>query len=192
MLREALSRAGAERVLQVLVAQTSGWNTSSKAALFDTALGRISVKSFGSDTAGYYRWKAEFHSFHRHSDTARAFLDSARVMLEALVARQPDDPRFHAGIGRIYAELGLEAEARREGERAVTLRPVSRDAVDGVGNRLNLARILAKISDADAAIDQLAYLFSVPSLVSVPLLRVDPTWDPLRGHPRFERLVRNP
>ncbi len=51
------------------------------------------------------------------------------------------------------------------------------------------ARILAGIGDADAAVEQLAYFLSVPSAVSVPLLRVDPTWDPLRGNPRFQRLL---
>jgi hypothetical protein len=147
------------------------------------------LQAFGSDTAGYYRWKAEFHSYHRHPDTARAFFDSARVVLKARVARRPDEPLFHSLLGSIYAELGLRAEARREGERAVALRPVSLDALDGAIYRSNLARILAKIGEADAAIDHLAYLLSVPSLISVRLLRVDPTWDALRGNPRFERLV---
>lgn len=47
---------------------------------------------------------------------------------------------------------------------------------------------LAMIGDVDAAVDQLAYLLNVPSYISVSLLRVDHTWDPLRGNPRFDRL----
>jgi hypothetical protein len=88
-----------------------------------------------------------------------------------------------------YVDLGRRAEARREGERAMALRPQSQDAFAGTQYRLNLARILARIGEADAAVDHLAYLLSVPSLVSVPLLRVDHTWDSLRGNPRFERLL---
>jgi serine/threonine-protein kinase len=45
------------------------------------------------------------------------------------------------------------------------------------------------VGEYDAAIDQLDVLLSIPSLISVPLLRVDPTWDPLRDHPRFLALL---
>ncbi len=39
------------------------------------------------------------------------------------------------------------------------------------------------------AIDQLEFLLSRPGVLSVSLLRLDPTWDPLRDHPRFQRLL---
>ena len=45
------------------------------------------------------------------------------------------------------------------------------------------------VGEYDAAIEQLEYLLSIPSTVSVPLLRIDPTWDRLRDHPRFQALL---
>jgi len=192
VFREARTKMGAERVLSDFAVQFFGVNPALKGALFDSALARIPLQAFGSDTVAYYRWKAEFHSYRGHANSARIFLDSARVTLEAEVARLPDDSRVHARLGVIYLELGRGAEARREGERAVALVPISQDATRGALFRQNFARILAGIGEAEAAIEQLAYLLSVPSLVSVPLLRIDPTWDPLRGHRRFERLVRGP
>jgi serine/threonine-protein kinase len=187
---EALGTAGPERTLPILY-QTYGVMIRSmlRDALYDTALARVPLSSFGSDTAAYYRWKAEFHAYQGNLATARAFFDSARVVLEARAARQPDQPGYHALLAGTYAELGRRADAQREGQRAVALRPVAQDAMDGTVYRLILAQILAKTGQPEAAVDQLAYLLSIPSPVSVPLLRVDRTWDGLRGNPRFERLL---
>ena len=54
---------------------------------------------------------------------------------------------------------------------------------------LDLAEIYVRTEEYDAALDQLEYLLSIPCPVSIPLLRVDPLYAPLRGNPRFERLV---
>ncbi len=45
------------------------------------------------------------------------------------------------------------------------------------------------IGDTSAALNQLEALLAVPSPLSSARLRADPTWAPLRGNPRFERLV---
>ena len=192
VIRAALSTAGAERVLPGFYSDVGGWLVSSMlgGVLFDSVLARVPMAAFGSDTAGYYRWKAGFHDYHRRPDKARAYFDSARAVLEARAARRlPEEADTRALLGAVHAELGRRAEARAEGERAVALRPVSQDAVYGVVYRLNLARILAKAGAAQAATDQLAYLLSVPAPISVPLLDVDHTWDALRSNPRFRRLV---
>ena len=55
----------------------------------------------------------------------------------------------------------------------------------------DLARIYVMVGDFDAAIDQLEFLLSKPGVLSIPLLRLDPTWDPLRDHPDFEKLIES-
>jgi hypothetical protein len=45
------------------------------------------------------------------------------------------------------------------------------------------------VGEYDAAIDQLEILLAVPSPTSVPMLRIEPTWKPLRDHPRFQALL---
>ena len=45
------------------------------------------------------------------------------------------------------------------------------------------------VGEFELAVDQLEVLLSRPSALSVPWLRLDPTWDPLRDHPRFQALL---
>jgi tetratricopeptide (TPR) repeat protein len=186
VIREAMRKAGAENMIRS-AASPRIVNPWMRRAILSMGPVQVSRETFGSDTVRYYYWQAL--ASQGHPATARAFFDSARVILEGQTARQPDDPAFHWGLGMVYADLGRRAEARREGERALAMHPRSKDAVGHNDLRLGLARILTKIGEVDAAIDQLAHLLSVPSFVSVPSLRVDHTWDPLRGNPRFERLI---
>ena len=68
---------------------------------------------------------------------------------------------------------------------------MSDDALRGAGVLADLAEVYVLVGEHDAAIDQLELLLSIPSLLSVQLLRVDPLWDPLRDHPRFQKLLED-
>jgi hypothetical protein len=53
----------------------------------------------------------------------------------------------------------------------------------------NLAVVYAMLGEADSTVKQLRTLLSVPSIISVPLLRIDPTWDPVRRSRGFQALL---
>jgi serine/threonine-protein kinase len=89
----------------------------------------------------------------------------------------------------VYAGLGRKEEAVREGKSGVELIPVSKNAVVGPFRVEDLAFIYVLVGEQDTALDQIEYLLSIPSWLSVPLLRLDPRWDPLRDHPRFQTLL---
>jgi TolB-like protein/Flp pilus assembly protein TadD len=120
---------------------------------------------------------------------ARASFDSARTILQREVKERPDDARVHSSLGIVYAALGRKEEAIQEGKMAVKLYPVSKDAFIGVHRVRNLAFIYTMVGDYEAALDQIEYLLSIPGYFSVPLLRLDPIWDPLRDHPRYQKLL---
>ncbi|MBA7707981.1 hypothetical protein ES703_116866 [subsurface metagenome] len=123
-------------------------------------------------------------------ELARSSYDSARILLEKRAREFPDNPDFHRLLGIAYAGLGRKEEAIREGKLAVELYPVSKDALLGPTNVLYLAQINVMVGEYDAALDQIEYLLSIPyQYLSVPLLQIDPIWDPLREHPRFKRLL---
>ena len=120
---------------------------------------------------------------------ARAAFTAARAEQEKLVHANPDDAGALCILGLIDAGLGRKEEALREGRRAVELLPVEKDATQRPAMIVCLARIAAWVGDNDLACEQLARASRLPSSVSYGDLKLMPWWDPLRGDPRFEKIV---
>ena len=92
-------------------------------------------------------------------------------------------------LGLIDAALGRKEQALREGRRAVELLPVRKDALEGANMLKYFAMIAAWVGEKDLAWEQLARASRLPSSISYGQLKLLPFWDPLRGDPRFEKLV---
>jgi len=122
-------------------------------------------------------------------DRAEELFEAARRMLEAEILTVPDDARYHSSLGIALAGLGRKEEAVREGRRGVELLPLSKDAVYGIPAIIDLAHIYALLGDVEKSVEQLEFLLSRPSWISVPFLKKDPRWLPLKGEPRFEALL---
>ncbi len=120
---------------------------------------------------------------------ARAAFTAARAEQEKAVQSQPNYGPALCALGLIDAGLGRNEEALREGRRAVELLPVEKDALNGPLMITYLAMIAAWAGDKDLACEQLAIAIRPASTVSYGQLKLLPYWDPLRGDPRFEKLV---
>ena len=120
---------------------------------------------------------------------ARGAFTAARVEQEKLVRADPDDAGALCVLGLIDAALGRKEEALREGRRAVELLPVEKDATNGTRVIGVLANIAAWVGDNDLACQQLAIVIHFRHEISYGELKLLPFWDPLRGDPRFEKIV---
>jgi serine/threonine-protein kinase len=132
---------------------------------------------------------ARIYGYTNKKDLEQSYYESARNILEAKIQERPQDARFHSSLGIAYAGLGHKEEAIREGKSALKLLPVTKEAMGGTYRVEDLARIYVMVGEFDAAIDQLEFLLSIPGEMSIPLLRLDPAWDPLCDHRRFKRLL---
>ncbi len=156
---------------------------------YQETLQRLYPESFGSDTGSYFLARAILYERAQEGAEAEAYFDSARAYLEPRVTLSPGDSRLHAQLGLAFAGLGQVEAAVREGRRAVELLPTAEDAYAGAALVDNLAHIYVMVGDYDAAIDEIEALLSADAPVSVPWLLADPTWAPLRDHPRFQTLI---
>jgi serine/threonine-protein kinase len=114
---------------------------------------------------------------------------AARTEQEKIVQAQPDYGQTLCVLGLIDAGLSRKEEAIREGRRAIELLPVEQNAPEGADMIKYLAMIAAWVGDKDLACEQLAVALSGPSGITYGELKLLPFWDPLRGDPRFEKIV---
>ncbi len=132
---------------------------------------------------------AQIYGLIHQPQREHAYYDTARIKMESLIRKFPEDSRFHSALGIAYAGLGRKQDALREGEMATQQLPVSREAYRGAYRMLDLAQIYTIIGEQDTAIQKLEFLLSIPSMTSKPYLRLDPTWVSLRNNPKFQKLL---
>src|SRR5262249_44957454 len=120
---------------------------------------------------------------------ARAAFIAARTEQENLVQAQPDNAGALCVLGLIDAALGRKEEGLREGQKAVDLLPVEKDAISGKRLVAYLAIIAGWVGDNNLACQQLAVAIRSPSDLNYGELKLLPWWDPLRDDPCFENIV---
>jgi serine/threonine-protein kinase len=123
---------------------------------------------------------------------AQLAFTAARAEQEKKVQAQPDYGPAWCVLGVINAALGRKEEALREARHAVELLPVEKDAVNGMLMIKYLAMTAAWVGEKDLACEQLAIAVRLPTSgqdLSYGELKLMPFWDPLRGDPRFEKIV---
>jgi tetratricopeptide (TPR) repeat protein len=112
------------------------------------------------------------------SSALAAFL-RARAQQEEEIRAHPDDAGLLAELGLIDAGLGRKEEALNEGRRAMELDP----------GGICFAIICAWTGERELALGQLEALTKTPGSYTYGNFRLNPMWDPLRGDPRFEKIV---
>jgi TolB-like protein/Tfp pilus assembly protein PilF len=130
----------------------------------------IAQKGLGDDTA------------------ARTALVRAKNILEDQLKQKADDADLRVQLAKLLAWLGEKDAAIAEAQRAIDLRPETKDAFEGPQITEQVAQIYAILGDNARAIELLDGLLSRPSEVTLQTLKVNPAWDPIRNDPAFQAL----
>ena len=143
---------------------------------------RLPPSAFDGDAGAWGLALAGVYEVEGDMRRAAAYGDSAATALEQQLAASPGDAHRMVLLGVALAYQGRKAEALRLGRQGVELLP---------GNYFlhQLARIYILTGDAEKAMDTLERLLASPYYLSPGWLRIDPAFDPIRKHPRFQKLV---
>ena len=123
---------------------------------------------------------------------ARIAFEAARAQQEKRVQAQPDYGPALCVLAMIDAGLGRKELALEEGHRAIALTPMEKDVNTGSRVIQYFAITSAWAGDKELALRQLETGLRAPDaslLLSYGALKLLPFWDPLRGDPRFEKIV---
>ena len=126
-------------------------------------------------------------------DSARAtaaFRECREILAQRLIVK-PEHARTIAVLAQVDAGLGQKELALQEAQHAIDLMPISKDIYDGALVLEGLAQVYTWSGDRDRAIELLQKLVSMPSYINYGRLKLHPLWAPLRGDPRFEKIVNS-
>ena len=150
---------------------------------------RLTPSAFDDDR-GHWAWcLAEAYHLRGDAPNVRRYAEQAVNTMKEQVAAAPEDGGRHGDLGVALSLLGRKEEAIREGERCVALEGLAKDKLFGSWNERQLALIYARVGEPEKALDRLEPILRLPSFLSPGWLKIDPAFDPLRGNPRFEKLV---
>jgi TolB-like protein/Tfp pilus assembly protein PilF len=123
---------------------------------------------------------------------ARTAFEAARAQQEKIVQAQPDYGPPLCVLGLIDAALGRKDLALDEGRRAIALTPLEKDLGNGSRVIHYFAITAAWAGEKELALQQLEAGLRARKaslMLSYGALKLHPLWDPLRGDPRFEKIV---
>jgi TolB-like protein/cytochrome c-type biogenesis protein CcmH/NrfG len=121
--------------------------------------------------------------------SARQFFLKAKTLAEGEINQDPNHAAAHGRLAEALAWLGEKDAALAEARRAQELLPESKDAFEGPEITNTVAEVHAIIGDAGGAVALLDGLLQRPSTITVPVLKIDPIWDPIRKDARFQALL---
>jgi len=192
--------AAARRVLAVVPSSVDRGQLSAAVAMYydlpwllDEADQRrllaLPPAAFDGDRMSWGWALAQTYALRGDAAKTRAYAESALVAVNEQLRDAPNDAQREMVRALLLATLGRSSDALAAGERGMSLARAKWTATNGPYLQHQFARVHMLVGQKDKALDQLEPLLKEPYYLSPAWLKIDPTFAPLRGEPRFERLA---
>ncbi len=161
---------------------------------YEEALKRLSSESSQAYSDQFYfvpkaNLAAQIYGLLKNQQMEKSSYEAALKFLEEKIKEDPEDSRYYSALGIAYAGLTRKNDAIRAAEKATEILPISKEAYRGALRATDLAQVYTMVGEYDKAFDLIDQLLSIPGELSIPLLRIDPIWTPLRSQSRFQKLL---
>lgn len=168
----------------VLALYDRDWDAAGRAA---SLLSPKSPFLWGFPSLGRDFWVGVVARLKGDETSARSAFIRARAQQEEELRGHPDNAGLLAELGLIDAGLGRKEEALNKGRHAMELEPSAKDEFTEA--KMCFAIICIWTGERELALEQLEAVAKGPGDHNYGNLRLSPLWDPLRGDPRFEKIV---
>jgi TolB-like protein len=151
------------------------------------------TKAWGVDNKGFAIPKnsllATIYKYQGKDELALENYKIAAAIMEEKVTKNQNKRQYHSALGIAYAGMGKKEEAIAEGQKAVRMLPLKKDALYGIPPMNDLAIIYTMVGDYDSALMQLDTLLTRPSWITPAWIDFDIRFAPLKSLPAFKKLM---
>ena len=140
-------------------------------------------------------WALKVGALHRvmgDAPMAREYGARAIQAYEPVVTRYPDDVQQQGFLARSLALAGRCPEALQAAERTLALAAKTPGTNNEPYFQYQMSRVYIQCDQPDRALDLIERFIAEPGMFTPAWLRIDPSFAPLKGNPRFERLAARP
>jgi TolB-like protein/Flp pilus assembly protein TadD len=186
IIRRAAERIDSMALIGAAVSTLRPWHASGILDVsYQRAVPGLPPSIFANDTVIYAMMKAYFLRMLGDSVGYRAYFDTAYAAATARLKKYPKDVLSLMVVSSTLAVKGKRAEAYALWAKARVNLGIHDTAEPGEDE----ARLAVLAGDPERALEILEHRHWGTEL-TVPWLRVDPFWEPIRKDPRFQRLLK--